>query len=120
MVAGEEGQLYAASPPVSWCGRARFGRGRPQTEGQARLIRFEDVAARYGQGPDVLSGLSFELAPGSFHFLTGPSGAGKSTVLRLLYLAIKPVRGSIKLFDRDVVDISRRELPTIRRRIGVV
>jgi cell division transport system ATP-binding protein len=84
------------------------------------LVRFEDVAARYGQGPDVLSDLSFELAPGSFNFLTGPSGAGKSTILRLLYLALKPSRGRVVLFDRDVMRISRRDLPGIRRRIGVV
>ncbi|MBM3545939.1 MAG: cell division ATP-binding protein FtsE [Alphaproteobacteria bacterium] len=84
------------------------------------MVRFEDVVARYGRGPDVLSGLSFELAPGSFHFLTGPSGAGKSTLLRLLYLALKPVSGTIELFERDVARIARDELPALRRRIGVV
>ena len=68
----------------------------------------------------MLSGLTFELAPGSFHFLTGPSGAGKSTLLRLLYLALKPVNGTIELFDRDVAAIARHELPALRRRIGVV
>jgi cell division transport system ATP-binding protein len=89
-------------------------------EGQARVVRFEDVAARYGQGPEVLSGLSFELSPGSFHFLTGPSGAGKSTLLRLLYLALRPTRGAIHLLDRDTATIPRGELPGLRRRIGVV
>jgi cell division transport system ATP-binding protein len=84
------------------------------------VVRFEDVAARYGHGPEVLSGLSFELAPGSFHFLTGSSGAGKSTLLRLLYLALRPARGSIHLFDRDVAAIPRGDLPALRRRIGVV
>ena len=68
----------------------------------------------------MLTGLTFELGPGSFHFLTGPSGAGKSTLLRLLYLALKPVSGRIELFDRDVAAIRRRELPALRRRIGVV
>ena len=100
-------------------GPGREGGGR-RRKGRARLVRFEDVAARYGRGPDVLTGLTFELAPGSFHFLTGPSGAGKSTLLRLLYLALKPVSGTIELFDRDVAGISRRELPALRRRIGVV
>jgi cell division transport system ATP-binding protein len=84
------------------------------------LVRFEDVSARYARGPDVLTGLTFELGAGSFHFLTGPSGAGKSTLLRLLYLALKPVSGRIELFDRDVAAIRRRELPALRRRIGVV
>lgn len=68
----------------------------------------------------MLTGLTFELGAGSFHFLTGPSGAGKSTLLRLLYLALKPVSGRIELFDRDVAAIRRRELPALRRRIGVV
>ena len=84
------------------------------------MVRFEEVAARYSQGPDVLSGLSFELAPGSFHFLTGPSGAGKSTLLRLLYLALKPYSGRISLFDRVIATVPRRDLPALRRRIGVV
>ncbi|MBI1777404.1 MAG: cell division ATP-binding protein FtsE [Proteobacteria bacterium] len=84
------------------------------------MVRFEDVAARYGQGPEVLRGLNFELAPGSFHFLTGSSGAGKSTLLRLLYLALKPARGRIVLFDREAALIPRGELPALRRRIGVV
>jgi cell division transport system ATP-binding protein len=84
------------------------------------VVRFEDVAARYGQGPEVLRGLRFELAAGSFHFLTGASGAGKSTLLKLLYLALKPSSGRILLFDRDVQSVPRSELPAMRRRIGVV
>jgi cell division transport system ATP-binding protein len=84
------------------------------------VVRFEDVAVRYGQGPEVLHGLNFELAPGSFHFLTGSSGAGKSTLLKLLYLALKPTSGKIVLFDRDVERVERGELPALRRRIGVV
>ena len=122
MFAGGEGRLYGASPPVSWCGPRRSRRERRARgwKGRARLVRFEDVAAQYGRGPEVLTGLTFELAPGSFHFLTGPSGAGKSTLLRLLYLALRPIRGTIELFERDVARIARRELPALRRRIGVV
>src|SRR5258708_25585628 len=83
------------------------------------VVRFEDVAARYGQGPEVLRGLNFELAQGSFHFLTGASGAGKSTLLKLLYLALKPTRGRITLFDREVALVPRAELPAWRRRTGL-
>jgi cell division transport system ATP-binding protein len=84
------------------------------------MIRFDNVGMRYGSGPEVLRDLSFRLAPGSFHFLTGPSGAGKSTMLRLMYLAQRPTRGLVNLFDRDIATLKRDELPALRRRIGVV
>ncbi len=75
---------------------------------------------RYGRGPEILKDVSFALTPGSFHFLTGPSGAGKSSLLRLMYLAIRPSRGLIYMFDRDMSAARRRELAQLRRRIGVV
>ena len=84
------------------------------------MLRFENVGMRYGDGPEVLRDISFALEPGSFHFLTGPSGAGKSSLLRLLYLAHRPSRGLITLFDRDIATTARHELPALRRRIGVV
>jgi len=84
------------------------------------LVRFENVGMRYGAGPEVLRDVSMRLPPGSFHFLTGPSGAGKSTLLKLMYLAERPSRGIISLFDRDIATTPRRELPPLRRRIGVV
>jgi cell division transport system ATP-binding protein len=84
------------------------------------LIQFENVGMRYGSGPEVLRDLSFEIPRGSFHFIRGPSGAGKSSLLRLLYLGARPSRGEIRLFGRRSADLKRRELPPIRRRIGVV
>lgn len=75
---------------------------------------------RYGTGPEVLHDISFMLEPGSFHFLTGPSGAGKSSLLKLLYLAHKPSRGLITLFEHDIATTPRGALPALRRRIGVV
>ncbi|NKD77596.1 ATP-binding cassette domain-containing protein [Haematospirillum sp. H1815] len=83
-------------------------------------IRFECVGLRYGNGPEVLQDISFNLPPGSFHFLCGPSGAGKTSLLSLLYLARRPSRGRLSLFDIDVGAISRKDLPALRRRIGVV
>jgi cell division transport system ATP-binding protein len=64
--------------------------------------------------------LSFELKAGSFHFLTGPSGAGKSSLLKLIYLAHRPSRGRIELFGQDIGRAKRKDLPFLRRRIGVV
>ncbi len=90
-----------------------------QAEGDD-VIRFENVGLRYGLGPEVLQDVSFTLGAGSFHFLVGPSGAGKSSLLRLMYLALKPTRGLITVFGREIATTPRRELPALRRRIGVV
>lgn len=84
------------------------------------IVTFEDVGLRYGEGPETLSDISFSLARGSFHFLTGASGAGKTSLLRLLYLAQRPTRGVVRLFDEDLVTMPRGRLPGFRRRIGVV
>jgi cell division transport system ATP-binding protein len=71
-------------------------------------------------GPEILRDLSFEIAPKSFQFLTGPSGAGKTTLIRLLFLALKPTRGLVSVFGREVAQLDRSELPSLRRRLGVV
>lgn len=84
------------------------------------LIRFENVGLRYDMGPEVLRDLTFEIRRQSFQFLTGPSGAGKTSLLRMLFLALRPTRGLITVLGRDVATLSRRDLPSIRRRIGVV
>ena len=84
------------------------------------MIRFENIGMRYGMGPEVLRDISFHLEPGSFHFLVGPSGAGKSSLLKLMYLAHRPSRGLITLFDHDLATTTHRRLPALRRQIGVV
>ena len=84
------------------------------------MVRFENVGMRYGAGPEILRDITFALDPGSFTFLTGPSGAGKSTLLKLVFLAEKPSRGLISLFNRDLAVLKRIDLPALRRRIGVV
>ena len=84
------------------------------------MIRFENVGMRYGMGPEVLRDVSFHLAPASFHFLTGPSGAGKTSLLKLMFLATRPSRGLITMFGKDIATLPRTELPSLRRRIGVV
>ncbi len=84
------------------------------------ILRFDGVGMRYGRSPEVLKDVSFELAPGSFHFLTGASGAGKSSLLKLIYLAERPSRGRIEMFGRDVDHVSAADRPYLRRRIGVV
>ena len=90
------------------------------TDDSETVVRFENVGLRYGLGPEVLQDVTFSLAAGSFHFLVGDSGAGKSSLLKLIYLALKPSRGLISLFGRDIATTPRRELPAMRRRVGVV
>ena len=89
-------------------------------EGAFEVIRFENVGLRYDMGPEVLRDLTFEVRRQSFQFLTGPSGAGKTSLLRMLFLALKPTRGLITVLGRDASTLSRKDLPSIRRRIGVV
>ena len=84
------------------------------------MISFNNVALRYGTGPEILRDLTFALAPGSFHFLTGPSGSGKTSLLRLLYLGNRPTRGQLVMLGKDLHKQSRDELMPLRRQIGVV
>ena len=86
----------------------------------AEIVKFDNVGLRYGTDPEVLSDVSFTLFPGSFYFLTGASGAGKTSLLKLLYLAQRPSRGSIRMFGKDVITSPRSSLPDFRRRLGVV
>ncbi len=84
------------------------------------MVRLENVAMRYGDGAEVLRDIAMRLEPGSFHYLTGPSGAGKTSLLRLLYLAERPSRGAVYLFDQDVAGLARDALALLRRKIGIV
>ncbi len=93
------------------------------------MLRFETVGLRYGHsgtgpggapGPEVLHDITFRLEAGAFRWLLGPSGAGKTSLLRLMYLAVRPTRGRLSLLGTDVATAPRRTLPVLRRRIGVV
>ncbi len=84
------------------------------------MIRFENVGLRYGLGAEILRDLSFRIDAKSFQFLTGPSGAGKTSLLRMLFLSLKPTRGLISMFDRDTAALSKDGRAALRRRIGIV
>ncbi|WP_417719264.1 cell division ATP-binding protein FtsE [Salipiger sp.] len=83
------------------------------------MIELDNVAYSYGGG-ELLTAMSLQLAPGSFHFLTGPSGAGKTTLMKLCYGALIATSGQVRLFDRDVRQMDRDQIAMCRRRIGVV
>lgn len=84
------------------------------------MIRFENVGLRYGLGAEVLRDVSFHIEPGSFQYVTGPSGAGKTSLLKLLFLSLKPTRGIVSVFGKDAALLKRTTIPAIRRRIGMV
>jgi len=83
-------------------------------------VRLDNVSLRYDTSDDILSGIDLTLKQGSFSFLTGASGAGKSSLLKLLYLALKPTKGEVSLFGRPTGRLARDQLSALRRRVGVV
>lgn len=85
----------------------------------AALIELENVGYSYGGG-ELLSDVSVQLSPGSFHFLTGPSGSGKTTLLKLCYGALLPTSGQVRAFEKDMRGFDRDQMAMLRRRIGVV
>ena len=95
-------------------------RVREAAAAEAPAVRFDGVGIRYGVGPEVLSDVSFAVAPRSFQFLTGPSGSGKTTLIRLVLLSVRPTRGRVSLFGQEVEGIGSLALSALRRRMGVV
>ena len=85
-----------------------------------QIIRFENAGLAYAEAGETLSDINLTLGEGEFRFLTGPSGAGKTSLLKMIYLAMRPTRGRLLLFGEDTTDATREALPLLRRRIGVV
>ena len=84
------------------------------------MLEFINVTKRYAESGDALSDVSFALEPGEMAFLTGHSGAGKSTLLRLIPAIERPSRGKIILAGQPIQRISRREIPLLRRKLGLI
>ena len=84
------------------------------------MIRFQDVDVCYTPGKPILSNINLKIDPDSFHFLTGTSGAGKSSLLKMMYLALKPNTGHIEIFGRNTANLKVFEVSNIRKRIGIV
>ena len=83
------------------------------------VIQLADVSFGYG-GEDLLCGVSLNLLPGSFYFLTGPSGSGKTTFLKLCYMDLLATKGQVTIFGKEARTMSRDDIAHARRRIGVV
>lgn len=85
------------------------------------MIKFENVSMTYNKnGLPALSEVSFEIADGEFVFLVGQSGAGKSSVLRLLIREEKSLSGSVMIDDVDLGQLKEKDIPQLRRNIGMV
>jgi cell division transport system ATP-binding protein len=83
------------------------------------MIEYKNVTKTYGSNLG-LDDVSVSIDKGDFVFLVGPSGAGKSTFIKLLLKEIKPDSGSIKFNGLDITKISNRNVPKLRRSIGIV
>ena len=83
------------------------------------MIRFQHVTKDYPKGV-ALKDVSLHIAKGEFVFLTGHSGAGKSTMLKLMYGALRPTHGDVRISGFNIGSLSQAELPRLRRRLGIV
>ena len=83
------------------------------------MLSVRNVTKSFG---DVLAleDISFDIDEGEFIFLSGPSGAGKTTLIRLILRDLLPDKGEILLGDRDITKLSERDIPSLRKQIGVV
>jgi cell division transport system ATP-binding protein len=84
------------------------------------VISMVDVGMTYPNGKMALADVNVVIPPGDFVFLVGPSGAGKSTFIRLLIREQLPTTGRVTVAGRDLSRMRRREVPRLRRRIGIV
>jgi cell division transport system ATP-binding protein len=84
------------------------------------VIRFDNVAKRYPNGHEGLSGVSLHLEPGEMAFVTGHSGAGKSTLLRLIGLLERATRGQVWVNGRNLNKLKPRDIPYHRREVGMI
>ncbi|HAL57659.1 MAG TPA: hypothetical protein DCP63_14615, partial [Bacteroidetes bacterium] len=83
------------------------------------MIELKDISVSF-DGQLVLDGLNFTMKDGEFVYLVGPTGAGKSSLLRLLYMDLKPHAGSVQVAGFDSVTTKSREIPRLRRKLGIV
>lgn len=84
------------------------------------MIQLYGVTKAYQRDSAALLEINLKIAKGEFVYLTGSSGAGKSTLLKLLYGAERPSRGQILINGQNLTRMSPRQLPMLRRRIGIV
>ena len=84
------------------------------------MIRLIDVYKEYDNGTKALKGVNMRIDDGEFVFLVGPSGSGKSTVIKLITAEIAPTEGRLMVNGYNLNNISPRQVPYMRRTLGIV
>ncbi|MGB9607013.1 MAG: cell division ATP-binding protein FtsE [bacterium] len=84
------------------------------------MIQMHNVSFVYPNGVQALRNINLRIEKGEFVFLVGPTGTGKSTLLKLIYCAEYPTEGKVVVAGRDISRLARREIPLLRRRLGIV
>ena len=84
------------------------------------MIEFNNVVKSYTEGNQALRGVSMQIEDGEFAYLVGPSGSGKSTIIRLITGELRPTSGTVHVNGYSLERIRKKELPFMRRTVGVV
>lgn len=84
------------------------------------MIKMKNVYKKYANGVVASNGISIDIARGEFVYVVGPSGAGKSTFIKMMYREEVPTSGEILFDEMNIAKLKQREVPYLRRRIGVV
>lgn len=84
------------------------------------MIHMRDVTKVYDNGTTALNHVNVDIEKGEFVFVVGPSGAGKSTFIRMLLRETLPTSGSLTVNGRDVVNMRHKDVPYLRRGLGVI
>ena len=86
----------------------------------APSLVLHDVMKQYPNGKVALRDVDLVIPEGDFVFLVGPSGAGKSTLIKLLIRDEVATRGLVVLDGQDLARLPRRQVPKMRRKIGII
>lgn len=84
------------------------------------LIELKDVVKKYHRSTTALMGINLSVDQGEFVYIVGPSGAGKSSFIKLLYREEKLTSGKLKVGEFDFNKLRQKDVPILRRSIGVV
>lgn len=79
-----------------------------------------NVTKKYNKGITAINNLSIQINDGEFVYVVGPSGAGKSTFIKMMYREEKATKGRIRVGKYDLMKIRDRQIPYLRRYVGVV